>query len=182
MVFARESLVLGAAVMVPVLAYVFRRERFGKFWSISLHASAHRDTTIVFGTGLFMMAVFLAIYFQEWFVPKYGYGSLRQVMLWAMVMCFALLAIIPHYDGKWQGRAHVHISWAMVVLMPVMLLLHGVHAWGSRGSIVAFSGVFLQGVLLAVFYGVKGMYERFALMQSLFIAAYFLCVGILGYM
>ena len=180
MIFARESLVLGMAVMAPVLWYVFRRERLGKFWSISLHASAHRDTTLVFGAGLLTAAAFLAIYFQQWLIPHYDYGWLMRLILGASITCFVLLALVPHYEGKWQGKVHVVVSWAMVLFMPLTLLFHVLQS-NSEGKIIALTGIALQMTLLGIFYGVKGMHEKFAALQTAFIAVYFLCMGILGY-
>lgn len=182
MIFARESLLLGIAVMLPVLWYVFRRERFGSFWSISLHASAHRETTVVFGAGLLAASFLLAVYFQDWLTPKYSYGWPMRAVLWAAVGSLVLLALIPHYEGRWQGRVHVIISWAMVLLMPLGLLFHALATPGSFGSIIVISGIILQLCLLSIFYGVEGMHEKFASMQSLFIAIYFLCIVTLGYM
>ena len=179
--FARESLVLVAAVMAPVLWYVFRRERFGKFWSISLHASAHRDTTVVFGGGLLVATGFLAVYYQQWLIPKYSYSWPMSTVLWISVGCLALLALIPHYEGRWQGRVHVNISWAMVLLMPLTLLSHVLYASVGGGKTVALLGIALQLGLLAVFYGVKGMHDKFAAFQSAFIFVQVLSLGVLGY-
>ncbi|QQS20284.1 hypothetical protein IPL85_02450 [Candidatus Saccharibacteria bacterium] len=181
MIFARESLVLGAAVMVPVLWYVFRRERFGKFWSISLHASAHSDSTKAFGTGLLAASVLLAVYFQSWLIPKYDYGWPIRLALWAAVVCLVCLALVPHYEGRWQGRVHAFTSWVMVVLMSLTLLLQAVYSWYAAESLLALAGFIVQMTLLAVFYGVQGMYAKFALFQGMYISVYFLCIGVLGY-
>ncbi len=181
MIFVRESLVLGVAVMVPVLWYVFRRERFGSHWSISLHAAVHRDTTLVFGAGLLAATVLLAVFYEGWLIPKYGYGWATQMALRASLVCFAGLALVPHYEGKWQGMVHTYLSWAMVVLMPLTLLLQTYETWGSWASLVSAGAIGMLGMLLAVFYGKKGMYEKFALLQGLYIAVYFTALAVMGY-
>ncbi|QQS19047.1 hypothetical protein IPL68_03310 [Candidatus Saccharibacteria bacterium] len=173
---------MAVVVMAPALWYVFRRERFGKFWSISQHAAAHRDTTVALGAGMLAAAAFLAIYFQQYLIPKYDYGWPMRVALWTSIACCVLLALVPHYDSRWQGRVHVFISWVMVVLMPSVLLLHSLHTFGNVSSLVAAMGICLQLSLLGIFYGVKGMYEKFALLQSIFIMVYLLSLGIIGYM
>lgn len=155
MIFARESLVLGAVMMVPALIYVFRREQFGKFWSISLHASAHRETTIAFGAGLLAASAFLAAYFQQWLAPKYDYGLFMQALLWVMTGCFIVLALVPHHEGRWQGSVHVLTSWVMVLCMPLMLLLHALHTFPAANGIAVLIGIALQLMLLGIFYGVK---------------------------
>ena len=76
---------------------------------------------------------------------------------------------------------HVLASWVMVGLMPVILLLHALDNWGSVGGYVAALSIASDGVLLGIFWGVKGMHERFALLQSLYIGIFFLCLGVFGY-
>ena len=167
--------------MVLGLGYVFRREPFGKYWSISLHASAHRNTTYVFGVALLIATALWAVYFKEWLIPRYAYGLAMQAALGLAVLCLGLLAVIPHYEEKWQGKVHVFVSWVMVGLMPVILLLHALDNWGSVGGYVAALSIASDGVFLGIFWGVKGMHERFALLQSLYIGIFFLCLGVFGY-
>lgn len=181
MIFERECFWAGALVIALGLGYVFRREPFGKHWSISLHASAHRGTTYVFGAALLIATALWAVYFKEWLIPRYAYGLAMQVALGMALVCLGLLAVIPHYEQKWQGRVHVLASWVMVGLMPVILLLHALDNWGSVGGYVAALSIVADGVLLGIFWGVKGMHERFALLQSLYIGIFFLCLGVFGY-
>lgn len=181
-ILPRENLLLGAVVMAPALGYVFRRVPFGKHWSISLHASARRDTTFVFGGAMLIATALLAVYFEGWLIPKYDYGVALRYALRAAITCLALLAAIPHYEGKWQGRVHVVISWAMVVIMPVILLLLALENWGTMGGYLAMLAIAVQAMLLGIFWGINGMYERFALLQSIFIAVFFAAIAILGYL
>lgn len=181
-ILPRENLLLGAVVMAPALGYVFRRVPFGKHWSISLHASARRDTTFVFGGAMLIATALLAVYFEGWLIPKYDYGVALRYALRAAITCLALLAAIPHYEGKWQGRVHVAVSWTMVVLMPVILLLHALENWGTMGGYLALLAIAIQATLLGIFWGINGMYERFALLQSIFIAVFFAAIAILGYL
>ena len=178
----REGLLLGTGVMAPALGYVFSRERCGKYWSISLHASAHRSTVWVFGAALLAAAALLAVYFEGWLIPKYDYGVALRYALRAAITCLALLAAIPHYEGKWQGRVHVAISWAMVVIMPVILLLHALENLGTMGGYLVLLAIAIQATLFGIFWGIKGMHERFALLQSIFIAVFFAAIAVLGYL
>lgn len=172
----------GGLVAAVGLLYVFRRVPFGTYWSVSLHASARRDTTFVFGGAMLIATALLAVYFEGWLIPKYDYGVALRYALRAAITCLALLAAIPHYEGKWQGRVHVAISWAMVVIMPVILLLHALENLGTMGGYLALLGVAIQVTLLGIFLGIKGMHERFALLQSIFIAVFFSTVALLGYL
>ncbi len=182
MIWERECFLGGVLVAEVGLLYVFRRVPFGTYWSVSLHASARRDTTFVFGGAMLIATALLAVYFEGWLIPKYSYGIALRYALRAAITCLALLAAIPHYEGKWQGRVHVAVSWAMVVIMPVILLLHVLENLGTMGSYLALLAIAIQATLLGIFWGIKGMHERFALLQSIFIAVFFAAIAVLGYL
>ncbi len=172
----------GGLVAAVGLLYVFRRVPFGTYWSVSLHASARRDTTFVFGGAMLIATALLAVYFEGWLIPKYDYGVALRYGLRAAIACLALLALSPHYEGKWQGRVHVAVSWTMVVLMPVILLLLALENWGTTGGYLALLAIAVQATLLGIFWGIRGMYERFALLQSISIAVFFAVIAVLGYL
>jgi len=182
MIWARECFLAGGLVAAVGLLYVFRRVPFGTYWSVSLHASARRDTTFVFGGAMLIATALLAVYFEGWLIPKYDYGVALRYGLRAAIACLALLALSPHYEGKWQGRVHVAVSWTMVVLMPVILLLLALENWGTMGGYLALLAIAVQATLLGIFWGIRGMYERFALLQSISIAVFFAVIAVLGYL
>lgn len=181
-ILPRDYLFLGAAVMVSALGYVFSRERFGSHCSISLHASARRSTTWIFGVGLLIATGLLGVYFTQWLIPQYDYPILMRAVLFLTCACSAILALIPHHKGRWQGMIHAATAYVMAGLLPFTLLLHAIHTRGTVGGEIAFAGAATEVLLILILYSVKGMYEKFYLLQSMFFISYLTCIGIIGYL
>lgn len=119
----KHLLVFAVALLTCAGLWAVLRNGPVKRLSVSLHVARERVTRVVFGTATLGAAVLMGLNFFGWLLPRYEANLLSYGMFGLVVVCFVIIALIPHIEGTWREPVHNLAAWGVVDLVPLVILL-----------------------------------------------------------
>lgn len=152
-----------------------------KHVSVSLHVAQAKVTCIIFGIVTLAAAVLMGLNFFGWLLPHYEANVLSYGMFGLVVICFAIIALVPHIKGTWREPIHNLAAWGLVYLVPFVILLT---LFWPLASFVFWVGVVTLAivcVLLLLALLRKDLRRWFLYFQIAYLALFFMFLLLITY-